>query len=626
MLYRPHIDGLRAVAIVPVLLFHADLTLFPGGFTGVDVFFVISGFLITSLIVEEIGQGRFTIWNFYKRRVLRILPAYLVVIAAVLATSWFTLFPDETRALGRSVAAASLFVSNIYFWRFSGYFDPDVEAAPLLHTWTLSVEEQYYILLPVSLILVARYLGRRYALALVAVSVASFVLSLWAMTQYETAAFYMLPTRAWEFGLGSLAAVTGLVTRGSPRLRGLGAAAGAALIAWGVFGLSEESVFPGVNAIFPALGAMLLIAFAEGNPAGRVLSSLPFVAIGKISYSLYLWHWPIIVFWKMQVSPVLDAGDVAIVVALSLVVAALSFRYVEEPFRRPEMRRRPAVLLNSAALASLALAASLGAGIVAGADRWGGSYPPELVEIASYVDYRSDLEGHPCFIHARVPGREKAFDTQACLAADAGRPTLLVLGDSHADHLMPAMEEAFPQFAVRFAGATGCAPTIASTGAPRDVSSDTYCSKVMGQVLRDRIPRGDIDIVVFSARWMAGYIGPLRETVTYLLRYVDRVVILGPTPEYRGSFPMLLARDLRRGRDDLERFLDPKVRVLDRQMAATDWGGARYVSLYDLICRDRCRLLTAEGVPYLADYGHYTRAAAREVAADLARMHVIAGH
>jgi len=617
--YRPHVDGLRTVAIVPVVLFHADVALFTGGFTGVDVFFVISGFLITSLIVEEIAEDRFTIWNFYKRRALRILPAYLAVLAAVLAASWFILFPDEARALGRSVAAASLFVSNIYFWQVSDYFDPAVETAPLLHTWTLAVEEQYYLLLPVLLMVVARFLGRRYAMVILAGSALSFALCLWAIATWrEAAAFYLLPTRAWEFGLGSLAAVTALPSRGGARMRAAGAVTGAALVAWSVFGLDEEASFPGLNAVFPALGAMLLIACAEGNLVGRVLGSRPFVALGRISYSLYLWHWPIIVFWKMQMGSRLGPVDVVAVVALSLVAATLSFRYVEEPFRRPAMRRRPALRINGAALASLALAGGLGFGLVGGAERWG-SYPRELARIADYADYRADLEVHPCLIHAGVPGQAQAFEPRTCLAADATRPTLLVLGDSHAEHLMAAIEDAFPTLNVQAAGATGCPPTL-------DVEGDWYCPEVIGRVLREHVPRGGVDAVMLSARWSADDIDSLQQTVDYLLRHVEEVVILGPTPEYLGSFPLLLARTLRYGDDDVGRFLDPEIRALDRRMAAEDWGSARYVSLYNLICPEDCRRFTEEGVPYFADYGHYTRAAAREIAEDLAQMRVITVH
>lgn len=615
MRYRPDIDGLRSVAIIPVVLYHADLALFSGGFTGVDVFFVISGFLITTIIVTEIGEGRFSIWHFYKRRALRILPAYLAMAAAIALASWFVLFPDETRALGRSMAAASLFLSNVHFWQASDYFDPELDTAPFLHTWTLAVEEQYYLLLPLFLIVVARWVGRKYVAAFLLVSAASFVLSVWAVQYDETAAFYLLPTRAWEFGLGSLVAVAGLAGRGGGPARGLGAAAGAVLVAWGVFGLDEAAAFPGLNAIYPAVGAALLIACAEGTLAGRVLGWAPLVGIGRVSYSLYLWHWPIIVFWKLQVSPTLRPLELVLVVGVSLVASILSFRFVEEPFRRPAMRRRPALRVNSVAAAALALALATGVGLVAGAERWGG-YSGEIQRIAGYIDYRADIEVHPCFIHAGTPGLDRAFDPDACLPPDPSRPTLLVMGDSHAEHLMPAIEATFSELNVQAAGATGCMPTVGLVG-------DWYCPLVVRPVLEEHVPEGGVDGVMLSARWEAEHIEPLRATADYLLRYVDEVVILGPTPEYLSSFPAVLARSLRRGSDAVGRFLDPETRALDQRMQAEDWGGARYVSLYDLLCEETCRLLTAEGVPYLADYGHYTRAAALEIAADLAEMDAV---
>lgn len=612
MRYRPHIDGLRTVAIVPVVLYHADVGAVSGGFTGVDVFFVISGFLITSLIVEEIAEGRFSIWGFYKRRALRILPAYLVVIVAVIAASWVVLFPNETRALGRSVAAASLFVSNIYFWQVSDYFDPALDTAPLLHMWTLAVEEQYYLLLPVFLLLVAGLFARRYAAAILGVSLVSFAISVWGVEHHETAAFYLLPSRAWEFGLGSLAAVLALDAQGGRRVRALGAMLGALFVGWGVFGLDGSVEFPGLNAIWPAVGAVLLIVCAEGTPVGRVLASRPFVALGLISYSLYLWHWPIIVFWKMRVSPALGPLDVAAVVGLSLLAAALSYRFVETPFRRPAMRRRPARTVNGTAAAALVLAASAGGGLVLLADGWGG-HDAEAKRIARYVDYRGDLEVHPCIIHAGVPGRDRAFDPATCLAADPARPTLLAMGDSHMEHLLPAIEATVPGVNVQAAGGTGCTPTVGLTG-------DWYCPRVVRPVLEAHVPAGGVDIVILSARWEEEDIGPLRATVDYLADHVGRVVILGPTPEYLGSFPAILARGTSGGWSEIARFLDPAAQALDRRMAAVDWGGARYVSLYDLICPGDCHLMTAEGVPYLADYGHYTRAAAREIAADLAAM------
>jgi peptidoglycan/LPS O-acetylase OafA/YrhL len=617
MQYRPHIDGLRTVAVIPVLLFHVDAVLVPGGFTGVDIFFVISGFLITSLIVKEIEEGRFSILEFYKRRALRILPAFLVMIAFVLALTWPLLFPEETRAFALSLVAATLFVSNIYFWQTSGYFDADVETAPLLHTWTLSVEEQFYLLLPVFLILVWRFFGRRFALAIVAVSVLSFVVSLWGVSNRGTAAFYLLPTRAWEFGIGGLAAVSGLGAKGRFALPGtlprtLLAVAGAVLVVWGFVMLDGDSPFPGANALWPAVGAMLLIAFSEGTVVGRLLSLRPMTAIGKISYSVYLWHWPLVVFWRIEAPPMADWIRYAVLISLSLALGALSYYFVEQPFRRPGIRRASAPRVNGVALASLAVTATAGALVAANAERWG-NLSPKVREIADYIEYRSEIDIHPCLIHARVPGQDKAYDPEVCLSEDGHRPTVLVLGDSFTEHLIPAFVEVYPEFNFQAAAGTGCRPLVGLEG-------NWYCPRVIRPVLEDHIPSSDIDAVILAARWKPQDIRALKATVDYLADHVDEVVVFGPSPEYIDSFPRLLARALRNGTgfEGLDHYLDPEVLALERRMRDIDWSPASYVSVFDLVCPDGCLITTSEGVPYHSDYGHFTRAAAKEVAERLA--------
>lgn len=612
MQYRPHIDGLRTVAVMSVVLFHADVSWLSGGFTGVDIFFVISGFLITSLIVKELEEGRFSLLSFYKRRALRILPAYLAMIAVVVVASWFLLFPEESRALGRSIVAASLFVSNIYFWRTSGYFDPAVETAPLLHTWTLSVEEQFYILLPLFLILVAGWFARRFALAILAVSAASFAISIWGVQFRGEATFYLLPTRIWEFGVGALAAVTALGARpvGGQGLRLGLALTGIGLILWSMLMLNGEMRFPGPNALYPVFGAVLLIAFAEGNAVGRGLSTGPMVYIGKISYSLYLWHWPVIVFWKMYLAPELGLADMIAVVALSALLAAFSYHYIEQPFRRPGLRRKSGLKINIVGAGALAASALAGLALATMADRWGNT-PADLQRLASYYNYGGRVENlHPCFISARVPGRDKAYDAEACLAEDPERPTLLVLGDSHAEHLLHGLERALPGVQLQAATATGCRPLVT-------LERDGYCKRVIDRALKDHVPSGGVNTVLLSARWGDGDVAGLEATAAYLLDHVDEVIILGPTPEYSDSSAILMARTLRWGHRELDDFLDPEFRRLDDRMRAADFGTARYVSLYDLICPEKCRQLTADGVPLIYDTSHYTRSGGNELVRDL---------
>ncbi|MCR9086611.1 MAG: acyltransferase [Rhodobacteraceae bacterium] len=609
MRYRRHIDGLRTVAILPVVAFHLELSPFHGGFTGVDVFFVISGFLITSMIVDELRQGRFSLMEFYKRRALRILPAYVAMIAAVVIAAYFLMLPGEARSLGLTVAAASAFLSNVYFWRVTDYFNPNTASEPLIHTWTLSVEEQFYILLPILLVLVARFLWGRFGPAVILIGLLSFGLSIVGLRLDATGTFYLLPTRAWEFGLGALAAIYALETRvTSPNLRAAGALLGVALIGYGVFGLGPESVFPGPNALFPVLGAVLLIVCAEGTAVGTVLSTKGFVGIGKISYSLYLWHWPIIVFYRIAFGPVLGPGDVVLLLVLSFAVTVLSYVYIEQPFRTPGMRRRRAARVVATAGGTLAATIALGLVVFQMSDRWG-AYGPEVRRIAAYADYRLHNPVHPCMVHARLPGQFEAFDPARCLPApDGDGPAWLLVGDSHAEHLMAAFEQQFPGATIQSAGASGCRPLTRQQG-------DWFCPQLMRLALDSHVPEGGLDGVILSGRWVEGDLDRLRETVTFLEPYVDRVVLLGPTVEYLDSFPKLLARGAIHGNTDMSRFLDPDAAALDARMRAIPWGPkTQYVSMIDLICDDGCPLFADGDVPFHADYGHYTGAAAVDVA------------
>ncbi|HYK43019.1 MAG TPA: acyltransferase, partial [Thermoanaerobaculia bacterium] len=309
--YRPEIDGLRGVAVVLVVLFHAGFGC-PGGYVGVDVFFVISGFLITSLIWKDLEGERFTFARFWERRARRIVPALVAVVAATLFAGWFLLLPADYERLGRSAASQAVFAANVHFWLTGGYFAPAAAEQPLLHTWSLALEEQFYWIVPVALFLVfgaRRFERRRSSMILAAIGcgiVSSFTLSVWGVAHHPSAAFYLLPTRAWELLLGSLVAF--LPMRSQPSqgraVRELAAIGGVALILLAAFGYRATTPFPGAAALAPCLGAALWIrsngretsASPAPTLAGSVLSRPLPVFVGLASYSLYLWHWPFLAF------------------------------------------------------------------------------------------------------------------------------------------------------------------------------------------------------------------------------------------------------------------------------------------------------------------------------------------
>ena len=300
--YRPDIDGLRAIAVLSVLAYHLRINMFRGGFVGVDVFFVISGYLISAIILKDIAAGTFSIVSFYERRVRRIFPALIALFVGTTLLAYFFFLPTELIGFAKSLLAALFSVSNFYFWRHSGYFSAPVDTKPLIHTWSLAVEEQFYIFLPIFLFLAHRFFPRRLRTSIVVIALGSFVLSAVGAYRDPTAAFYLPHTRAWELLLGVLISLDVFPAIRGPVLRNVSTICGLGLISAAVFGFSAYTPFPGIAALLPCVGAALIIAAGRsGNSlVGRMLSLKPMVFIGLISYSLYLWHWPIIVFQGMD--------------------------------------------------------------------------------------------------------------------------------------------------------------------------------------------------------------------------------------------------------------------------------------------------------------------------------------
>ena len=292
MKYRAEIDGLRALAVLPVILFHAGFELFSGGFVGVDVFFVISGYLITTILIEDIENKRFSIINFYERRARRILPALFFVMLVCIPFAWMWMLPSQMKDFSQSLFAVSLFASNILFWRESGYFAPAAEEMPLLHTWSLAVEEQYYVLFPIFLILAWRFGKSRVFWMIVVMAAFSLLLSEWGWRNKPTANFYLAPTRAWELFAGSIAAF--IVQKQGVQKNNFLSLIGLAAIIFSIFFYNETTPFPSVYALVPVLGVVLLVLYADQETyVAKLLSTKGIVAIVLVSYSAYLWHQPL---------------------------------------------------------------------------------------------------------------------------------------------------------------------------------------------------------------------------------------------------------------------------------------------------------------------------------------------
>jgi peptidoglycan/LPS O-acetylase OafA/YrhL len=562
--YRPEVDGLRAVAVLPVVLFHAGLASFQGGFVGVDIFFVISGYLITSIITEEIRQDRFSIVKFYERRVRRIFPALFAVLAVVSAAACWVLLPAELEHYARSVVAATLFASNIYFWRDSGYFDATAETKPLLHTWSLGVEEQFYIFFPIALYLLHRF-GRKSINWVAAGTLASFVISIQMTAAYPVASFFLLPTRAWELFLGALISLAAFPRVQSAPARQALSIAGMGMIAWSVVTFSVATEFPGVSALWPCVGAALIIHSAEGTAVGRLLSLRPVVFVGLISYSLYLWHWSLLVLADLATESGLSTAGVTAVIAASFALAVASWRFVERPFRgRNSNLSRPR--LFGYAAAAMAAAIVFGAwGMVS--QGWPQRLDAKVVAMAEFTQRRLDQETDARL--AMDPSHRVTFGAET-------PPSIALWGDSHTMSVALALGEqalthgqsvehfwmynCLPVVGlIRHPGQPGC-PELARDTLETIVNSPSITTAVLlgrwsyvleGEVHRER-STGEFTDESEARLDNAGQRQLFRErvqaTVNRLLDAGKRVVLIYPTPEYARPVPRTIARMMRNGR------------------------------------------------------------------------------
>ena len=349
MKYRPEIDGLRALAVVPVILFHAGFDLLGGGFVGVDVFFVISGYLITTILVEDIEKNRFSIVGFYERRARRILPALCFVMLVCIAFAWIWMLPSQMKDFLQSLIAMSLFVSNIQFWQESGYFGAATEEMPLLHTWSLAVEEQYYLLFPIFLFLAWRFGKNKVFWMIVVFAVISLTLSEWGWRNHARANFYLAPTRAWELFAGSITAFIvqkhGVQTNNTLSLIGLAA------IIFAILAYDETTPFPSVYALAPVVGVVLLVLYGSRETlVGQLLSTKALVGVGLISYSAYLWHQPLFAFARIRLIKEPDLVMMGLLSLTSLILAVLSWKYIETPFRdKTSVGRKQVIILSLSA-------------------------------------------------------------------------------------------------------------------------------------------------------------------------------------------------------------------------------------------------------------------------------------
>jgi len=496
MKYRSEVDGLRTVAVLPVILFHAGFTVFSGGFVGVDIFFVISGYLITTILLAELENGSFSIVRFYERRARRILPALFVVIASCVPFAWLWMTPIQLKEFGSSIAAVIVFSSNILFWKEDGYFAAAAELKPLLHTWSLAVEEQFYLFFPPALAIAWRFGRKKVFWLIVCIAVISLGATELVMRKDASANFYLIPTRAWELMAGALCAFVALHNPVKPN--NAASIVGLGTIVLSIIAYNDSTPFPSIYALAPVGGAVLIILFAQrGTLVARMLSTRPMVGLGLLSYSAYLWHQPIFAFARIRslTDPSLTLmGSLAF---LSIFLAYLSWRYVEQPFRGKEGRllNTKKSLFTASAFAGFILAL-IGLAIMQD-NGMRHRFDPHSLAIADSALERTANARCTFRLKRPIPPAE---DTGCIIPNQDGQVDLLMLGDSHSAAVAPQVQKILARSNVGSLNLSydACMPAI---GLSRyNLGEEQPCSKYMRRAI-DYARNNKIKTIVILARY-----------------------------------------------------------------------------------------------------------------------------
>jgi peptidoglycan/LPS O-acetylase OafA/YrhL len=594
--YRAEIDGLRAIAVGLVVLFHFHLTRFAsGGFVGVDVFFVISGYLITKALQNDLQDGWSGIAEFYRRRILRIFPALFVVLGVCVAVELAIRFPGGIAPFRNAFLAAVLSASNFIFARSQGYFDFDSRDNGLLHTWSLSAEEQFYLLLPLILIAM-RYVPRWAEHAIIwLIALASLIAAELVLRVDSSAAFYLVPFRMWEFLLGATLSL-GMIPKVRHYLLAEGLSViGLGLIAYAALTLGSGSPFPGANAIAPVLGTALVIHATESVPtlSARALSLWPVRLVGLVSYSFYLWHWPVFVYSKYFIASNAHSTQVLLIL-LSFVLALISWRFVEQPFRRSARNHRAGTVIMAGG--GVMLAFLLVGVLITPVSRALWPERPGVAEaLAVLRDPRQrDLRDHICF----GSGADVLAHTDQCLGVSDSKPNVLLLGDSHAAQLWRGLSQVYPQVNVLQATAGSCTVT--------NDNGDPQCVRMMRYMQQEFLPAHRMALIILGGHWRPSDTADLRSVAQRLSAFADRVVVMGPFQDYSIPFSEAVARARHSGNPrTVERYRIRETIPLDRAMAVVDWGPRiSYVSALQVLCQEYCAAEDAKGDLLMFDNDH----------------------
>ncbi len=635
--YRKDIDGLRAISVLAVVFNHAGIGLFSGGYVGVDIFFVISGYLITSIILREILSNDFSIIRFYERRIRRILPALFVMITFTVVASAVMYDSEKFKEFGKSLIATTLFASNINFWMESGYFDAPSQLKPLLHTWSLAVEEQFYIFFPLVMFTLYRYTRKIAPAILFSIAILSLGFAASTVQNNPSTAFYLAHLRTWELLIGAFLALN-LTSEGFGRkYSNIIGVVGLALVLIPIFQYTDDTSFPGISALPPVLGAALLIFSGNENKTltGNFLSLSPLVFIGKISYSLYLWHWPLIIFTKYYLIRQITSTEIGILILITLIISAISWRFVETPFRSKNFMGTK--LIFAFAISGMIFMLLIGGAIY----RYKGF--PERAGL-EYLQKNTKKEESWLYKDCDINAYDDPEDIPTCIVGnDNIPPSFLVWGDSHTPTFGKAIYASASQNQVSgiLTYSQGCPAFLDMIPSPQ--VGDVPCLSYNKMVLRYLEEHPEIKTVILASRWTIWieesrykqeegtrayltdalnelpntatsqqlFTAGLERTIQTLQGMHRKVVIIAPLPEIGYDVPSANFIASRTGRDinkiiapTLEEYKTRNQNTFTILKALEEKYKIQVLEPWKSLCQDNICRVAIDGIPLYRDDDH----------------------
>ncbi len=621
--FRADIQGLRAIAVLAVVAFHAAPNLLPGGFVGVDIFFVISGYLIAGILMNEMAANAFSLARFYERRVRRIFPALFALLVPVLVSGALLLPPGPYNDLGRVAFSAVFFVSNIELLNHTGYFDHDTYGRPLLHMWSLAVEEQFYIFFPLALFALHRFARRYLRLTLIVLATISLAACEWTLSRSNTQAFYLVPFRAYEFTIGATIAGLSVPARFPAALNSVLSVMGLMLMIGSMFVLHTGARFPGLSSFVPCAGAALVLWTGAGQPSagGRLVSGAPFQFFGDISYSLYLWHWPVLTLGGFALLRELDWTASAALAALSIGLAALSRHYIERPFQKPRGRPIRALMAGMAGMALTGTAAAA----IALLDGLPARLSPTA---ASFLAAEADRNQRREECHRHLESALWDYADACTFGAANSSPQVAVWADSFGAEIVVALGErlALSNQSVLQLTSSACPPAIDFA-----IARQPLCERQNALTLRALINDKRIDTVLLALHYQAysradrpRLAAALARTAEAISAAGKRVIVVYPIPTFSIDVPSAIGMLVQRGDDPGDLTLprsafDERVRDIEARLDALVMRtGSEALRPASILCdARRCGSYRPDvGVLYFNN-NHLSLAGARLLAAEV---------